>query len=197
MKRPGVFLVGLAALLFVVGCTVDAVPQDRYYRLDVAPPQTGIMHLDGVVEIERFDAVGLTAGRAIVYTSDKNTLLMQEYFYDFWHEPPSVMLRDALIGYLRAANVASSVVTPEVRARARYILSGRILRLETRRGKAPSGVVELELGVSDVTTGVVLMVRSYRTDVPASDGTVGSGVIAANMAVADIYARFLKDLQGL
>ncbi len=197
MKRLSVLLVGLVSVFFMVGCTAAVVPQDRYYRVEVVPANAGVMRLDGVMELERFDAVGLTAGRAIVYTSDANTMLMQEYNYDFWHEPPSIMLRDALISYLRGANVARSIVTPEMRARPRFLLNGRILRLETQRGQTPFAVVELELGISDVTTGAVLMVRAYRTDVPAGDASVAAGVAAANQAVADIFARFLRDLQSL
>jgi ABC-type uncharacterized transport system auxiliary subunit len=197
MSRFTVLVAVLVGLTSIAACTAEVVPEDRYYRLEVAQANAGLVHLDGVMEIERFDAVGLTAGRAIVYTSDANSLLMQEYHYDFWHEPPSVMLRDSMINYLRQSSVARSIVTPELRARARYLLNGRILRLETQRGKTPMSVVELELGVSDLTSGTVLMVRSYRTDVPAGDASVEAGIIAANKAVSDIFARFLKDLQRL
>jgi ABC-type uncharacterized transport system auxiliary subunit len=183
-------------VLSVIGCTAPVVPQDRYYRIEVAPPASGTIMLNNSVEMDRFQAVGLTAGRALIYTTDTNGHVMQEYNYDFWYKPPSVMLRDALIGYLRNANVTNAIVTPEMRAEANYLLNGRILRFETHRGASPKAVVELELGVSDTRTGAVLIIRSYRTDVPAADGTVDAAVVAANKAVADIFARFLKDLRA-
>ncbi len=190
-------VMGVASLQFLSACAVPSVPQDRYYRVDITNPAAGSVLLPGVVETDRFSAVGLAAGRAIVYTTDEDALVLQEYNYDFWHEPPSIMLRDALIGFMRSANVATSIVTPEMRAEPDYLMSGRIQRLEVRRGSAPNMMtVELELAISDARNGAVLMVRSYRTDVPATDASVEAAVVAANQAVNDIYGRFLSDLKG-
>ena len=197
-KSLAVFVVALGLFSggILSGCASPSVPQDRYYRINLINPASGTMVLNGVVEMDRFVAVGLTAGRAIVYTTDANAQILQEYNYDFWHEPPAVMLRDSLIDYMRSANVAKDIVTPEMRANANYLLSGRIHRLEIIRGSSPQAVVELELGVSDARTGAVLIVRSYRTDVPASGSSVEAAAKAVNKAVEDIYARFLSDLGG-
>jgi len=97
--------------LSLAGCSAPSVPQDRYYRINLEMPASGAIVLNGVVEMDRFVAVGLAAGRAIVYTSDSNAQFLQEYNYDFWHEPPAIMLRDALLDYLRAAHVAGALVT--------------------------------------------------------------------------------------
>lgn len=182
--------------LSLTGCSSPSVPQDRYYRINLETPASGAIVLNGVVEMDRFVAVGLAAGRAVVYTSDANAQVLQEYNYDFWHEPPAIMLRDALIDYLRGANVAKDIVTPDMRASADYLLSGRVHRLETSRGSSPKAVVELELGVSDAHTGAVLIVRSYRTDVPVSGASVEAAAMAVNKAVEDIFERFLNDLRG-
>jgi ABC-type uncharacterized transport system auxiliary subunit len=199
MKTPSskliMLIIGLVSLQMITGCAAPIVPQDRYYRIDVSSIPSGPVRLSGVVEIDRFSAVGLTAGRSIVYTNDDADLVLQEYNYDFWHEPPSVMLRDVLISYMRGGNVATTITTPEMRADVDFILTGRVQRLETRRGTSPKAVVELELGVSNARNGSVLMVKSYRTDVPATDGSVEAAVVAANQAIADIFSRFVNDLR--
>ena len=192
----------VAVLLVVAGllsaCGVPpSVPQDRYYRIDVASPDAGSAVLNGVVEMDRFGAEGLSSGRAIVFVAQGEGLALQEYNYDFWIEPPSVMLRDALIGYLRAANVAQVFVNPEMRANAPYLMTGRIHRLETLWDNSPAAAVELELALTDTRTGAIKLVRSYMVEVPAEDGTVKAAVEAANTAVSDIFARFLSDLRAL
>ncbi len=121
---------------------------------------------------------------------------MQEYNYDFWHKPPGDMLRDAIVDYLRNSNAAHNFVTPEMRADADFLLSGRIQKLETVRGASPKAVVALELAVTNLSTNKVRLVRSYRMDVPASSGTVNAAVAAVNQAIGDIFARFLSDLRG-
>ncbi len=197
MKHTLVAVLLVAAGLLSACGVPPSVPQDRYYRIDVASPDADSAVLNGVVEMDRFGAEGLSSGRAIVFVAEGEGLALQEYNYDFWIEPPSVMLRDALIGYLRAANVAQIFVTPEMRANAPYLMTGRIHRLETLRDNSPAAVVELELALTDTRTGTIKLVRSYMVEVPAEDGTVKAAVAAANTAVSDIFARFLSDLRAL
>ncbi len=204
LKRPstrallGSVVTGVSLMITLVigGCTQAPVPQDRYYRISAPAPTSGAMLLAGAVEVDRFGAEGLTSGRAIVFVEGDAAETLQEYNYDFWHKPPGDMLRDAMIDYLRAANVAGNFVTPEMRADANYLLTGRIQALETVRGPAPKAVVALEIAVIDAKTGTVRLVRSYRAEVPASDGSVKAAVAAVNQGVGDIFTRFLGDLRG-
>ena len=187
-------VLGLA--VFVTACAQPPVPQDRYYRIDVADPQPGPRILDGVVEIDRMSAEGLISGRAVVYSEAASPTLVQEYYYDYWTEPPSDMLRDALIDYLRAADAAEAVVTPESRVDSDFTLNGRIHRIEHVRGGEPKGIVDIELSVTHTRTGKLMMVRSYAVGVGATDGSVSSAVLAINQGVAAIFERFLADLQA-
>jgi len=187
-------LVGVA--LFVSGCAQPPVPQDRYFRIIAPAPVAGGLLLPGTVEVDRFGAEGLSSGRAIVFIADDGADTLQEYNYDFWHKPPSDMLRDAIVDYLRVANAAQNFVTPEMRADSDYLLTGRIQALETVRGSSPKAIVALELAVTDSRMGKVKLVRSYRAEVSASDSSVKAAVAAANQGVADIFARFLNDLRG-
>ena len=75
MKRS--FLTSLsfaATALLVTACTQPELPQDHYYRLNVASPQQVSLKLDGVLEVERFRADGLTSGRPIVYSKGNGNL---------------------------------------------------------------------------------------------------------------------------
>jgi len=190
-------VMGISLMTSVVigGCTQAPVPQDRYYRISAPAPTSGRLLLPGAVEVDRFGAEGLTSGRAIVFVDGDGEDTLQEYNYDFWHKPPGDMLRDVLIDYLRASNVTNNFVTPEMRADADYLLTGRIQAFETVRGSAPKAIVVLEIAVTDAKTGAVRLVRSYRAEVPASNGSVKAAVAAVNQGVGDIFIRFLGDLR--
>lgn len=190
----------LPALLLLLGaCAQPEVPTDRFYRLDVAQPQTRFAKppLDGTLEVERFVADGLTAGRPITYSESGRPREVLEYHYHFWTEPPTIMLRDQLVAYLRAAKVADTVVTPEHRVEPDYELSGKIKRLEQVKGKPPGAVVELELALKRSADGRILILHTYRIEAEAKSGTVAAAVEALNSALGLIYARFLNDISGL
>lgn len=195
LRMPSPVMLSLVISIFLAACSQPAVPQDRYYRI-TAPVATGAgLLLPGTVEIDRFGAEGLAAGRAIIFVNNNASETLREYNYDFWYKPPGDMLRDALIDYLRASGAAQNFVTPEMRVNANYLLTGRIQSLETVRGVEPKAIVALELAVTDGRNGSVRLVRSYRAEVLADDDTVGAAVVAANQGVANIFAQFLNDLQ--
>ena len=193
--RPLIVL--LAPLL--AACNQPPLPQDTFYRLQVDLPGVAAAtpRLNGTLEVERFVADGLTAGRPIVYSRSDRPHELQEYHYHFWTEPPPIMLRDQLIAYLRASRVATAVVTPELRVAADYVLAGKITRLERVVGAAPRAVVELELGVRETDNDRLLFVDTYRDEEAASGDSVGAAVAALNVALARIYARFAADLKKM
>ena len=188
--------VAISLSFMISACAQAPMPQDRYYRIDVSAAVAGAPLLPGTLQMEPFITEGLTAGRAIIYVEVEGATTMQEYNYDFWAEPPGTMLRDELMAYLRDANVAQNIVTPELRAQADYIFSGRIDRLELIRGPEPKAFVELELAVTKDSNGKVTLVKSYGVSVGASDATVKAGVDAANRGIDAIFAQFLADLRG-
>jgi len=189
----------LVIALLVAGvsaCSQPPVPQDRYYRIDAPAVEAQAPVLRGVLELDRLAAEGLTSGRAIIYSDESSPGLLQEYFYDFWVEPPDVMVRDALINYLRKAGVAEAVVSPEVRADADYTLAGRIDRMELVRGAEPKAVIDLELAITNARTGKLVMIHSYALGVAATDNSVPAGVVAMEQGVAAIFERFLNDMRS-
>ena len=194
-------LKGLVLLISVSlgACAQPELPKDHYYRLNVTAPQQAKQKVifQGTIEIERFVADGLTAGRSIVYSDSGNEQQLMEQHYHFFSLSPIIMLRDQLIDLLRAANVATMVVSPEMRARPDYRLTAKIKRLEKVVGSQPSAIVELELGLQNERNGSIIHLENYRVEVEAPSQSVDDAVISMNMALTDIYSRFITSLRNL
>lgn len=193
--RP-ILAIAVAGVVAACG-SVPPVPEDQFYRLKAVRAESAAPVkplFPGTIEIDRFVADGVTAGRPIVYSEAGKPHQVKEYHYHFWTQPPTVMLRDELVSYLRAANVAKVVVTPEMRVNADYVLTGKIIRLEKVIGTPPKAVLEIELGVRKATGGELIFLNTYRIEA-ASDGPgVDDAVHALNAALSTVYGRFVTDL---
>jgi ABC-type uncharacterized transport system auxiliary subunit len=184
----------LTLALALAACAQPEVPTDSYYRLQVALPAPAAQPiLKGTVEVNRFVADGLVAGRPIVYTEPDQPHRVREYNYHFWIEPPTILLRDQLVAFLRAGRIADTVTTPEVRAPADFVLTGRIIRLEKIEGAKPQGVLEIELAVRRAD-GRLVFLDVYKMDVAADNNSVEAAVRALNKALDAAYAKFAADL---
>lgn len=190
-------IAGTCAVLALAACaSAEPAPQDTYYRVDTGVPgaQAARVVLPGVVVVERFAVEGLTSGRAINYVDAASPNRLQQYFYHHWAEPPNVMLRDALVAYLRGSGAVETVITPAVRTDANYAVTGAINTLERRMGPAISALVELEIAVTEFDSGDLVHVGTYRAEVPADGAAIDDTVVAFNRALADIFARFVADV---
>ncbi len=192
-------LVVVAAGVLAACGSADPVPEDQFYRLRAVMSSAPLSKalFPGTLEIDRFVADGLTAGRPIVYSEAGKPLQVKEYHYHFWTQPPTVMLRDELVSYLRAAKVSGPVVTPEMRVPADYVLTGKIMRLERIVGTPPKAVLELELGLRKATGGKLIFLNTYRVEKPSDGSGVDDAVNSLNAALTTIYAKFVDDLSKL
>ncbi len=194
----------LHATIFLVAtvlaaCAQPPLPHDHFYRLSVRSlenPRTE-PRFKGTLEVRRFVADGLTAGRPVDYSKADRPYELHEYHYHFWTEPPPTMLRDQLVDYLRAAKVTTTVVTPDMRVEPDYVLAGRIKRLEKINGSPPRAVVELELALRRTATHELLFLGTYGVEAKAGAATVAAAVAAFNDALTEIYAKFTADISGL
>lgn len=196
VKRVGVVVV----LSVVTACAAQApVPQDKFYRLQavLASDPLPAPILPGILEVERFTADGLTAGRPIVYADASDPNQLREYHYHFWTQPPTIMLRDELVTYFRQAGVAKSVVTPEMRLDADHVLTGRIRMLEQVVGSKKSTAMELEISLRNPRDGKLLFLKSYRHETDHDTIGVPAAVDSLNEALNIIYADLLADIQKL
>lgn len=190
----------LALALVLTACgSAERVPEDQFYRLSAAPPSKPAAKplFPGTIEVDRFVADGLTAGRPIVYSEDGKPYQVKEFHYHFWTQPPTVMLRDELVTYLRQAKVASTVVTPEMRVRADFVLTGKIRRLEKIVGTPPKAVLELELVLRKASGGKLIFLDTYRMETPSDGSGVDAAVYSLNKSLSAIYGKFVADLSKL
>jgi ABC-type uncharacterized transport system auxiliary subunit len=195
-----VFGVAVAMVVFLTACgSAERVPEDQFYRLSAKTPSSAAAKtlFKGTLEVDRFVADGLTAGRPIVYSEDGKPYQVKEYHYHFWIQPPTVMLRDELVTYLRAAKISDTVVTPEMRLTADYILTGKIKRLEKIIGTPPKAVLEIELGLRKASGGKLIFLDTYRIESPSSGPGVDDAVKSLNKSMSAIYANFVADLSKL
>lgn len=194
MKHPFLKSISLGAVaLIMAACAQPELPQDNYYRLSVTPPSSGSLLLNGVLEVERFRADGLISGRPIAYTEGKGHL--SEYHYHFWVEPPVDLLQDAMVKYLRAAKLASHVVTPDLRINENYLLTGKIKRLERDLANGDKVALEIELGLKRTVDDKILVLKTYSRSLKQSGTSVNGAVQAINTALSDIFAEFLNDVR--
>ncbi len=195
MKKGFLPALGLIAAGFLAACGSAApVPEDQFYRLVVSQPASSKTLFPGIMEVDRFVADGLTAGRPIVYSETGKPFQVKEYHYHFWTQPPTVMLRDELVSYLRARKVSDTVVTPEMRVTPDYVLIGKIKRLEKVVGDPPKAVLELELSLRKASGDKILHLDTYRVETVSDGPGVDDAVKSLNTALTSIYGKFVHDL---
>lgn len=184
----------IAIFSLLGGCAQKPVPEDNFYRLTLkGPDQTAMRLPQGVIQIERLVADGLTGGRAIVFSDSGRPSLAQSYHYHFWIEPPTILLQIALADTLRKAG-APQVVTPELRVEPDFTITGRIRAFEQVRGSPSFVRAQVELALTERASGKLVMFKSYTAEPRTNGDGVGQAVTQISAAIDQIYGQFLKDI---
>ena len=214
MRRLGLLVLALAGLAGCIG-SAPPVPRDHYYRVLVAPPAqggapqsaaqsatgqsatgqsaAGIM-FPGVLSVAPLDAGGLLRERPLLYSATGRAHEVQQHDYYYWMDPPPKMLQAQLVDYLRASGLAEAVITPDLRVRPDYEITGRLRRFERLLGGGPTRVVaEVELALVETGRKQLLVVETYSAEVAAADDGVEASVLALAQALGRIFERFLAD----
>ncbi len=205
MRRLGLLVLALAGLTGCLG-SAPPVPRDHYYRVLVAPPTqdnasqsasrqgaTGIT-FPGVLSVAPLDADGLLRERPLLYSATGDAHEMQQHDYHYWMDPPPKMLQAQLVDYLRASGLAKAVITPDLRVRPDYEITGRLKRFERLLGGGPTRVVaEIELAMIETGRNQLLVIETYSAEIASLDESVEASVIALDQALARIFERFLAD----
>jgi len=190
------FLVLTLGAALLSACTATTVPEDNFYRLtlgEAAAPALPPRLATSVIQVERFTADGLLGGRPIVFSDSAQADVAQTYHYDFWIEPPTILLQSALADMLRKAG-GQKVVTPEMRIDPDYTITGRVRAFEQVRGSPGFVRVEIELAVSERANNKLLMFKSYSAEPQTSSDGIREAVSKMSAAINDIYSQFLKDI---
>jgi ABC-type uncharacterized transport system auxiliary subunit len=188
---------GLAALLAAVcaGCASGPAEPDHFYRLSVAAPsRLSAPKLAGVLEVDRLRVEEIAHGRRLLYRDGRHAVAIGHHSYHYWSDPPGLMLQYQLVHFLRAANVAQSVVTPGIHVASDYILAGRVVRLERRTGPAPSITVELEFSLLREQGRALLLQKTYFEERPVPSESVADSVTVYQEAVTAIFQQLLADI---
>ncbi|GAB6052134.1 ABC-type transport auxiliary lipoprotein family protein [Magnetospira thiophila] len=197
MRRLTAWWAVLGLTVLFTACAQPDVPRDHFYRLDPGQPVAlSAPLLDGTLEVERFTAVGLAAQRPIVYSDSNDASQAHAYHYHFWEESPGAMLQDRMVDFLRAAQLAKLVVTPELRADADFVITGRIQRLEQVLGSTTKGVLQIELILRRANNDELLHHGIYSQEISASGESVPEVVSALNESLSRAYAQFLEDVKS-
>lgn len=190
-------LVLVTGLLTLGACAARVVPEDNFYRLTLGTPPAAQNLLSGlasgVIQVERFTADGLLGGRAIVFSDGAQSNVAQTYHYDFWLEPPTILLQSALADTLRKAGV-QKVVTPDLRIEPDYTITGKIRAFEQVRSNPGFVRVQIELAVSERAGGKLIMFKSYKAEPRTNGDGIREAVSRMSAAIDQIYSEFLKDI---
>ncbi len=200
MPRVHRLALAAAAAGWLSACAaLEPPPDDHYYRLDVIAPteRFAAPPFAGTLEVAPFTATGLVADRAIVFTVPDQPFEVDSYNYHLWNEPPGVLLQEQLIRFLREANLADRVVSPELRLPADYAVEGRIRRFDQVVAGGARMQIELELALIRLADEAPLLLRTYTVEEPAPNESVPAAVLATNKGLSEIYSRFLADIRAL
>lgn len=182
-------------LAFVAGslaaCAAPEVPKEQYFRLVAAPGDThATKPLDGAVEIPPFDADGVMTERPLLFTADGGHKLEQRN-YAYWTNSPPQMLRDQLVTYLRAAQIAPQVIPSELRVDdVKYTIHGTVRRLE-QTANPDGGTIEIELALLEKDSDKLILSKVFHVDEKTGSGKIDDAVTALNQGMNDIYRDFV------
>jgi ABC-type uncharacterized transport system auxiliary subunit len=180
--------------MLLSACAGPPPPKDQYFRLAVAPPAQTFQRpaLPGVLEVDRLETDGVVSERALAFQTRPGGPLGR-YSYDYWSEPPGIMLQGRVVDYLKAANAADRVVTPDLRVPSDWTLRGKLRRFEQVTG-AGRVAVEVQMAVVSARDGTLVLQETYAAELPAEGDKVEAVVTAIGRATSEILARFAADL---
>lgn len=191
MKRIALILPILALL---TACAAPPVPKEQYFRLTAELAAAKIERpLDGALEVAPFAGEGVLGERPLLFTANGGQKLEQRS-YAYWTDPPPTMVRDELVAYLRSAGAAEKIVSSELRVDAKYLIQGKLHRLEQVIDGKNGGTVEIELSLIEKASDNLLLSSVYKFEEPADGDTIDAAVSAINKGMNDVFAKFVADL---
>jgi ABC-type uncharacterized transport system auxiliary subunit len=190
-------LLAVAVMMLQGGCLAGPAPSDRFYRLVVPDPsfRFEVPRLNGRLLVDSMRGDAMTLERLMTYRTESDPFQVRRTGYDQWVDPPTVMVERAVVTFLRSANAAEVVITPEMRLDADFRLGGRVNRFERLLGEgAPRAAIELEFCLVRLHDRELLLRETYREEEEISGSEVGDSVEAFGRALQRILERLTRDL---
>jgi ABC-type uncharacterized transport system auxiliary subunit len=190
-------LLAAATMMIEGGCLSAPAPPDRFYRLEVpdAAARLELPRLGGRLLVDSVRGDAMTLERLMLYREVSDPSRVRREGYDKWVDPPPLMVQRAVVKFLRSANAAEAVITPEMRLGAEFRLSGRVNRFERVVGEgSPRATIELEFSLVRLEDRELLLLGTYREGEEISGSGAGDSVEAFSRALHRILERLTLDL---
>lgn len=188
----------IAAVLLSACAGAARVPEDSFYRLEIAAPAQRLETpaLPGILSVQVGSAAPVYRDRAFLYSEAQVPGRLQRYHYHYWMDTPPRLLQRTLAEYLRAAGIATAVVTPEDAIDGRYRLRVDIERFEQRRGRNGGDVtVAVSLALSERGTGALLLQDRLHSEAAVHGDDHHALAAAYQHAAEALYAQLAERLR--
>jgi ABC-type uncharacterized transport system auxiliary subunit len=189
----------LAMGLALAGCLSGSAPPDRFYRLEVpdAATRSEGPRLGGRLLVDSIRGDGMTLERLMLRRDASEPSRIKRSSYHHWVDSPPRMVQRAVVEFLRSANVAETVITPELRLEADFRLAGRLNRFELFVGEGPPrAAIELEFTLVRLEDRELLLLETYREEEDTRGSAAGEAAEAFGRALHRILGRLAADLPG-
>lgn len=190
----------LPLVLALQGCgSAPPAPPDRFYSLEPPnPPAISGPPVPVTLLVNNLGARGFLGGRAIVFRTSDQPLVVQRYEGLFWADPPTRGLAQSLVSAIRAAGVVDLVVVQADRARFDLVLGGEVERFEHLPTDTPPRVAAtINLALVRADDRATLASRQYSGEEPVAGDTPEAMAEAFNRLTGRLLGDLVRDLQDL
>jgi len=155
----------------------------KYYVLDPGPvpAATSATQYPVTLLVGRISASHLYRDDRLVYGS--GPVQLGVYSYDRWAEPPSDMIQDLLVSFLRSTDQYRAVSTISSNVRGDYIVRGHLWAISEVDRHELMARFSLQIELFDPNTRSTVWSSRYEHDEPAQGKTVQSVVEAMDKNV--------------
>jgi ABC-type uncharacterized transport system auxiliary subunit len=174
--KAAVTALALAALTF---CGCGAVPQSKYYELQVPSATSSAAAADAfpvTILVGPLKASHFYREDRLVYATDSEE--MGTYQTRRWAAPPVEMIRDMIWRTLQASHRYSGVHLLASNSRGDFILEGNLYDFKEVSGSSLLARVNLELELREIKSGSIVWRHDCSHDEPVNGKEV-SAVVAA------------------
>jgi cholesterol transport system auxiliary component len=194
-------MLAMSLVLGLAACASQGpAPRDHVYPLlpsiQVAPGSEA--PVAATLLVTPPSARGLTGGRELVFQRDDRPGELQRYTYHLWAEPPAAAIASSLAAALRDARLFAFVISPGQRARADYLLTGELLRLEhLPSARPPQVAAEFHLTLVDGYDRKPLAAHRYQGTEPTGPADDPAAAAKAfNRLLGRLLSEAVRDLQA-